>query len=209
VHDVQSRVGSIAGSASDAGAAIDRTAAIVDEVSAAAAAVAASITRQATATAEITRNIQDSAATSGSVATSIAQVRNSVGVTRDASTQLAVASDNLAEKAEDLRDEVEHFLIAMGRAGERRRQVRRVVDRPTTLLLRDGARVTGRLVNIGTGGCAVVCTVGMPPGDEVMIEIDGRPVAARIIGSHEGVTRFQFRTDAALASPHPGGAVAA
>ncbi|EGY02364.1 methyl-accepting chemotaxis sensory transducer [Nitrospirillum viridazoti Y2] len=195
-EDIQARVGGVKAAADNAIGIINRIATTIGVVDGNSGAIAAAVSQQSAATSEISRNVAEAAARTQEVTESLTLVRDSAEFTKEASGQLLVAANELSRQSEQLRTDVEHFLVAMQTAEDRRQFDRHDIDLPARVGA-PGAALSGpathRLVNIGRGGCAVIGPAIGGAGHEVEIDLDGRRFRGRVTAQEGDTTRVQFR----------------
>ncbi|MGQ3046251.1 MAG: methyl-accepting chemotaxis protein [Niveispirillum sp.] len=194
--EIQQKVNAVKGAAGHAVGIISTIARIIGEVDGNSGAIASAVTEQGAATDEIARNVTEAADRTREVTESLGTVRESAEFTKVASTQLLAAAGDLSQQSERLRADVEEFLCAMQKAGERRQFERR----PCTLrgeLTAHGPRgkverfeVT--LADIGLGGCALT-GASVPAGTEVELRLSGQALPGRVIQQEGNRLRLQFR----------------
>jgi methyl-accepting chemotaxis protein len=152
------------------------------------------VTQQSASTSEISRNVQEAAEKSTHASENIGRVRETTDFTKVAASQLLAAASDLSLQAETLRGEVDQFLSAMTKAGERRGFERRAHDVPVTLKV-GHQTVAGRMNDISDGGTSLridgTWNVGMPAA----VVIHGVEIPGRIVEAGNGIVRMQFLFD--------------
>ncbi|QJE73935.1 HAMP domain-containing protein [Aerophototrophica crusticola] len=197
--DIQSKVNAVRSAAGHAIDIIGLIARTIAEVDGNSGAIASAVTEQGAATGEISRNVGEAASRTEVVTSTLDQVQESAEFTKVASTQLLSAAGELSQQSERLRAEVEEFLTAMARAGDRRQFERHPVRAAATLTVR-GRRGAATdfpmtLVDLGMGGCALEGPADAPDGAEVTLETNGLRVDGRVINRDKHLLRVQFRLD--------------
>ncbi len=202
-EDISTQARAVQEAADDAAGMIASIADIIDSIGQNSSTIASAVNQQGAATAEISRNVHEAARRTGEVSESIVSVREGAQFTMSASAQLHAAAGELSEQAEQLRQEVEDFLSAMDRAGERRAYERRNVDLAVELSVRgkggrQSDRQTGRITDLSAGGAAILTGLSVRPGDEVeLLGLPCGPLRGRAVTIEDGVLRVQFRLDEA------------
>ncbi|WP_165772082.1 cache domain-containing protein [Niveispirillum lacus] len=199
-EDISTQARAVKEAADDAAGMIATIADIIDNIGRNSSAIAGAVNQQEAATAEISRNVHEAARRTGEVSESIGAVREGAQFTLSASSQLHAAAGELSEQAEQLRQEVEDFLSAMDRAGERRAYERRIVDLAVELSGPRGGRQPGRITDLSAAGAAIRTTLSVDPGDEVVLMgLSCGSLRGRTVSTENGVLRVQFRLDEATA----------
>ena len=197
-EDISAQARAVKEAADDAAGMIGAIADIIDSIGQNSSTIASAVNQQGAATAEISRNVHEAARRTGEVSESIGSVREGAQFTMSASAQLHAAAGELSEQAEQLRQEVEDFLSAMDRAGERRAYERRSVDLAVELSVRGGkgGRQSGRVTDLSAGGAAIATTLSVRPGDEVeLLGLPGGALRGRAVTCEAGILRLRFRLD--------------
>ncbi len=194
--DISSRIDAVRKSAGDAAAIIRRMTDLVQEIIASSGAIAAAVTEQGTATQEISRNVHEAAQSTGGVARGIAVVRADAASAGTASATLLASATDLSGQARQLKDDVDHFLDAMARAGDRRRFLRHTIERQVEVAVGGAAPAPARLRDISCGGALLQPAPRATAGAEVSIDgITAERLMARVVEWSEGSLRVQFRLD--------------
>jgi methyl-accepting chemotaxis protein len=95
-------------------------------------------------------------------------------------------------RARDLQGEVQRFLAALERAGDRRRFDRHPLSLPCRIAWSGGV-VETRLQDISLGGAAVQGDLQIPSGTEATLSVAGAaPLRCRVARPLEGVTGLLF-----------------
>lgn len=188
--------------------ATEHTATAIQEVSSAigrvdsvSAAIAAAIEEQGATTREIAANVQTVALTGERTASAMAEVAAIAQGSGEMSQTVLAASEDIAQVAHTLREEVDHFLQAMARDDGARRRYERIPgqDAPATLSMpgRPDNQVT--IHDISRGGAALTCRQDGKIGSEVRLRLPGarEPVTARIVRHDNGLLGIAFRQDEA------------
>jgi methyl-accepting chemotaxis protein len=199
--DIARQASAVQTAAEDAIGMIATIADIIDNIGQNSGTIASAVSQQGAATAEISRNVHEAARRTGEVSESISAVREGAQFTMSASTQLHGAAGELSEQAEQLRQEVEEFLQAIDRAGERRAFERHNVDLPVTLTLRgkgSQAAAQGHITDLSAGGAAIRTDLAVAVGNELDLSgMRGVVLTGRVVTVGHGVLRVQFRLDEA------------
>ncbi|MGQ3049881.1 MAG: cache domain-containing protein [Niveispirillum sp.] len=199
--DIARQASAVQIAAEDAIGMIATIADIIDNIGQNSGTIASAVSQQGAATAEISRNVHEAARRTGEVSESISAVREGAQFTMSASTQLHGAAGELSEQAEQLRQEVEEFLLAIDRAGERRAFERHNVDLPVTLTPRgkgSQAAAQGHVTDLSAGGAAIRTDLAVAVGDELDLSgLRGVTLTGRVVTVGDGVLRVQFRLDEA------------
>ena len=109
-EDISAQIGSIQNTTQQAVGAIEGIGSTISEMNEIATAIASAVEEQGAATSEISRNVQEAAAGTQGVSESIVTVKAGSEQTGEASGNVLSASQELAERFQGLRQEVETFL---------------------------------------------------------------------------------------------------
>ncbi|OYQ36472.1 hypothetical protein CHU95_04410 [Niveispirillum lacus] len=195
-EEIQDKVNAVKGAAGHAVGIISTIARIIGEVDGNSGAIASAVAEQGAATDEIARNVTEAADRTREVTESLGTVRESAEFTKVASTQLLAAAGDLSQQSERLRADVEEFLSAMQKAGERRQFERRPCSLRGELTARGARGKLDRfevtLTDIGLGGCALT-GVALAPGTEIDLHVAGHTLPSRVIQQDGDRLRLQFR----------------
>lgn len=156
--------------------------------------IASAVTEQSASTSEISRNVQEAAEKTTHASENIGLVRETTDFTKVAASQLLAAASDLSLQAETLRGEVDQFLAAMTKAGERRSFERRSHDAPVILKI-EGKSVSGRMVDISDGGASLKIEGNWRVGMQATVAIHGVDLPSRIVEAGSGAMRVQFLFD--------------
>ncbi len=109
-QDIATHVNDIRQVSEEAGNAIEMIAQTVGDIEVTAATVAGAVEEQAAVTQEISRNVVQAAGGTGTVSDSLGVIRDTADRNNQEATQISGAAANLADKAEDLRRQVDGFI---------------------------------------------------------------------------------------------------
>jgi methyl-accepting chemotaxis protein len=127
---------------------------------------------------------------------SIVTVRSAAEMAGNAAAGIETMARSLTDNTQDLKREIEGFLVAVRNSNERRRFLRVDVDLATVATCR-GQEVSGRTVNMSAGGALFRPKLAAQPGDGIDLHIDGigSVCGARIAAVGEAGTHIQFPYD--------------
>nr|WP_051341126.1 cache domain-containing protein [Azospirillum halopraeferens] len=196
-EQVVAQVTSVQSASREAARIVAGIAGIIADVHAAAGAMAEAVHQQGAATGEIAENVSRAHTGTIEVTSNIAEVNETATVTGAAAEQVLAAAHDLSQQAEGLRSEVENFLSAVTRAGDRRAYVRHRTNLPASI--RAAGRDIGcRILDLSLGGASVDQTLPIPEGSVFEMIIDGTTtVTGRVAGTVDRRTRLQFHLDGA------------
>jgi methyl-accepting chemotaxis protein len=193
-EEVTAKVDAVVTSANRVASLIAEVARTIEAINGNSGTIAAAVTQQSASTSEISRNVQEAAEKTNHASENIGLVRETTDFTKVAASQLLAAASDLSLQAETLRGEVDQFLSAMTKAGERRGFERRAHDVPVTLKV-GHQTVAGRMNDISDGGTSLridgTWNVGMPAA----VVIHGVEIPGRIVEAGNGIVRMQFLFD--------------
>jgi methyl-accepting chemotaxis protein len=112
-EDIDAQIGQLRAATAEAVEVIGRIGTTVAEVGSIAATIATSVEEQGAATAEIARNVQQTAASTQHVTTTIGCVSQAANSTGGAADKVLGAARDLSRQAEQLTEEVEHFVAGV------------------------------------------------------------------------------------------------
>jgi methyl-accepting chemotaxis protein len=115
-EEIETQIATIQGETGATATAIEKIAAVVNEISGVTSSVAAAIQQQSATTREIAKNVQQTAAGTQEVSSSITLVSSAAADTRGSARSLLAAAATLAGQATDLRREVDGFLAEVNAA---------------------------------------------------------------------------------------------
>ena len=194
--DIAGRIDAVRKSAGDAAQIIRRMADLVRNVEASSNAIAAAVTEQNAATDEISRSVNESSRCTNEVSDGMSTVRSDAAATGASAATLLGSATDLSRQAQQLREEVVHFLNAMAQSTDRRRNRRHDIDVPVMLTPHGRAGQRGRAVNVSASGIAVESTIQTQIGEEIAVEgIAHGSLHARVVNLREGLVHLQFRHD--------------
>ena len=197
--EIGGRIATVQRATEDAVAAIRAITTQVGQVTEVAGAIAAAVEQQGATTREIVANVQSVNATTAQVTERMERLRQQAEMgSVDVGTVLEV-SVGVTDGTTSLREEVQAFLNAMERAGERRRFDRHAVDSEARLAMA-GREAGVRICDLSRGGCRVASTDRPAPGTEVQLTIPGceRPIAGRVARATSDGFGVMFRQDDTL-----------
>jgi methyl-accepting chemotaxis protein len=115
-EEIETQIATIQDETGATATAIEKIAAVVNEISGVTSSVAAAIQQQSATTREIAKNVQQTAAGTREVSSSITLVSSAAADTRGSARSLLAAAATLASQATDLRREVDGFLTEVNAA---------------------------------------------------------------------------------------------
>ncbi|TWB79660.1 methyl-accepting chemotaxis sensory transducer with Cache sensor [Nitrospirillum amazonense] len=198
-EDIASRAMAVQTAAADAVSIITYITDVIEQMGGNSATIASAVTEQGAATTEISRNVQEAAARTAEVAGNMNTVEESAQFTLSASSQLHAAAGELSSQAEQLQMEVEEFLGAMERAGDRRQFERVPADLPITVQCmatgKPGPIYPGRTIDLSAAGLAArIGQMANKPGDDLLVGgLGDHAIPGRVASIVDGVVRIQFR----------------
>jgi methyl-accepting chemotaxis protein len=200
-RDVATRVEAVQNSAAGAAASVARIADAVEAMRAAADEIAAGIAAQRQAVQSISGAVRDVAAGTGEVRDRMGGLAHVAAGGGEAARAVLDAADGVRTRSEALRKEVEAFLSAIERAGDRRRFDRHAC-RIGVRLRWNGQEARATMVDVSQGGALLEGALDLPVSHEVMVLIDGdagmgRPIAARVARTSPEGTGLLFVPDPA------------
>ena len=196
--EIVQQVSQIQSTTRDAAAVIEGVASRIETMSTIAAAVAAGVQQQDAATREIAQRAHDVAGSTEQVTGSITGVQNAAAISDEASEEVTQAAAALSREAAELRNEIEHFLVAVRSAEDQRRFERINVDLAVTVRI-DAAPSPDRILNISAGGALLAERHPLDAGAVLNVEIPGfgAPIRAKVAGVSQYGTHLQFPLDPA------------
>ena len=198
-EDVGQRITTVQATAAETAASIARIAESVGAVREAAEVIGAAMRPQSEAIGLIAERIGRTAEGTRHVLGRVNRLNGKADEGSAAAETVLAAAGDLGTRAATLRGEVQQFLAALERAGERRRFDRHEVDCRVKVTWR-GQEMAGRARDLSGGGVGLDITLPVPPGAEVAIAFDGgRPHPARV-ARHGATGTGLFFTDAEAAA---------
>ncbi len=195
--EIAERIGMIQATAREAAGIMSQVCTTIAAVEQASGAIAQTVNEQAEATQSIARSAAEVSAGTQDVTQNMVAVNEASGATGSAATQVLRSAEGLTGQAGRLRGEVEEFLAAIGKAGERRSFERITCDLPVELVVA-GVSMPRRLLDLSQGGAAVEGAIDAPVGHPVRLRFGGATsIEGRICGIEAGRSRIQFRLDEA------------
>jgi aerotaxis receptor len=164
-QQITAQIGDIRGATEAAVAAVESISRSVGETAAIAVSVAAAVEQQAAATQEIARSAAATATAAGEVSGSIAEVSRDA---QSSGTLAAAVRAHTGEVAQDiaaLRQAVVRVTRTAMPETDRRDGVRLPVEEACAVELASGRQLTGRLVNVSSGGAWIGGMAGDPSGE--------------------------------------------
>lgn len=194
-EDIRKHIDSVQTATKEVIAAISGIGQTISDISQTTTIISDAVQQQTIATHEISRNVAEASNGTHEVTASIALVKNGAGETRIKATEVLATADELITQAEELSQEVVHFLDAIRQVGDRRHYERVACTLPVRAAL-NGRNISSALQDISIGGVRLNSDVQGELGTLVVLTIaDWPPVRGRIIGNENGNTRLQFSLD--------------
>lgn len=154
--------------------------------------IAATVAAQAEAIGAIAARVEAAASGTDAVRGRIAGLTEAASEGGRAAEVVLDASADLGVRARNLQGEVQRFLTALERAGERRRFDRHPISLPCRVAWSGGA-VEVRTSDLSLGGAAVQGDLPVPTGTEATLSIAGGPaLRCRIARPVDGATGLLF-----------------
>ncbi len=195
--EIAERIGTIQATAREAAGIMSQVCTTIAAVEQASSSIAQTVNEQAEATQSIARSAAEVSAGTQDVTQNMVAVNEASGATGSAAIHVLRSAEGLTGQAGRLRSEVEEFLAAIGKAGERRSFERVACDLSAELVIA-GVSLPRRLLDLSQGGAAVQGSVDAPVGYPVQLRFGGgTAIEGRICGTEPGRTRIQFRLDEA------------
>ncbi|TPG53113.1 HAMP domain-containing protein [Roseomonas nepalensis] len=174
----------------------------IDRVSEIAGAIAAAVEQQGVATREIAVQVQGISRITDEATRAMREVCGTAERSGAISREVLAAADGVAGQSDGLRQEVDHFLAAVGafRSSEERRRYERIPGGEAPVQIRGATHGTAALRDISLGGAALVGGWPCDAGAELLVGLPGGGddlVSARVVSSRQGLLAVAFRQDAA------------
>jgi len=199
-EDIASQIREIRTATEGAVSAVQAVGAIIRQVDDVAAAIAAAAEQQGATTREIAGNVSQVAESTAAAAQNMGGLCDVADQTLSMSGAVADAAGQVTEQSGTLRNEVEHFLVAMkNTTGDRRRYERHTLTRQTASVLLPAGPLPCAIRDISAGGFGLNVTLDCAVGDEirVLLPTASEPVVARVVRHGAGNTGLFFRQDGA------------
>jgi methyl-accepting chemotaxis protein len=198
--EIAQQVAAIRALTSEAVGAVREASTRIADVDQVTARIAGAVEEQAAATREIAASVQQVVQTTEGSLQAMQHVSAVAGDAAQAGREMMSAAGKVGSTAHELRTEVEEFLTAMNRAGDRRMFERLPGAGHTARLRVDGREVAALSIrDISRSGIALVGALATAPGTEVELLLPGASGAARgrIQRTGHGFVAAMFRQDAA------------
>ncbi|MCV6601330.1 MAG: methyl-accepting chemotaxis protein [Cohaesibacter sp.] len=171
--EIAAQIGDIQTSTTRAVESIQQISSNIDDVAEVTNAIAAAVEEQTAATSEISESIGRAADGSDYATQNVNNVAEVIAQTRDQSSRVGSASEQLTGVTSRLADLVAEFLVNVQQDVEdRRADARRVVE-GNVVVLRNGNRAEGWLIDESESGLAMAGIEGLSKGERFMIEYNG------------------------------------
>ncbi|MBL8697102.1 MAG: cache domain-containing protein [Alphaproteobacteria bacterium] len=199
--DIAERIKRVQESTASATASIRSVTSVVLKVDEISKAIATAMDQQSQATQEIVQNVQLASAGTRTAAASVGDVMATANETSGAATSVLDAASRVSTQADDLRSEVETFLAAMQKAGDRR-EFERYPCRLDAQAVIGGRREAVALLDMSRSGARLNRVLDLPVGATMELAIDGaaRAVTVRVARRGEDNTGITFRLDDATSA---------
>ncbi len=197
--DIAERIQRVQESTSAATGAIRDVTDVVGKVDEIARAIAGAMDQQSLATQEIVQNVQLASRSTQSAAAGVTHVFGAADMTTSAANDVMRAADDVAAQADDLHGEVDTFLTAMTRAGDRREFERHPCRIPADVSIGGGKSEPVTLLDISRSGAQIDRALSAPVGGTLELLLDGAtsPVTVRVARKGDRNTGITFRQDEA------------
>jgi methyl-accepting chemotaxis protein len=150
----------------------------IDEVS---GTISVAVEQQSSTTREIAGSVQAVTGATSTAAHAMEHVVEVAGRAGRSSGDVLAGAGVIAHEAATLRDEVDHFLLAIRSASGERRRYERVSGKGTVVCLEvQGRRADVTLLDLSCGGAATNCEWRLPAGTAAEIDVPG--AGARMTG---------------------------
>jgi methyl-accepting chemotaxis protein len=201
-EEIGQQIAAIVGLTTEAVAAVREAATRIAEVDQVTASIAAAVAQQANATRDIAANVHDVVQTTDRTLAAMQEVSGVAERAQAAGASMLEAAEQVGSTAEALRGEVEEFLQAVGRAGERRSYERIPgAGHSATLRLARAAGVEAKIEDISRSGILLQCGTSAAAGTELEVDLPGGGVVrGRIVRTGNGRLAAIFRQDEASLS---------
>jgi methyl-accepting chemotaxis protein len=199
-EDVGQRITTVQATAAETAASIARIADSIGAVREAAEVIGAAMRPQSEAIGLIAERIGRTAEGTRHVLGRVGRLNGKADEGSAAAETVLAAAGDLGTRAATLRGEVQQFLSALERAGERRRFDRHPVDCAVTVTWR-GQEMSGRARDLSGGGVGLDITLPVSPGTEVAIAFEGGRAHPARVARHAQAGSALFFTDAEAAAP--------
>lgn len=195
-EEISERIAAIRSSTSHTSALMTDIGAQVETAEETAAAIAAAVAQQGGATAEITRSVLEVATCMRDVASRMDRLGIDAPTTKMSSAEMLIAFRSMSAKATDLQEEVQRFILANGRASDRRSFERRLLSDHLVIRTGEGRSLEVTGIDISEGGIGLRSETTLSIGTPVtVVNLGSEALHARVVASGEGLLRLQFRPD--------------
>jgi methyl-accepting chemotaxis protein len=197
--DIAERIQRVQESTGAATGAIRDVTDVVGKVDEIARAIAGAMDQQSQATQEIVQNVQLASRSTHAAAEGVTQVFGAADTTTSSANDVLHAADEVAAQADDLHGEVQTFLTAMTRAGDRREFERHPCCVSASLRIGDTKSVPVVLLDISRSGAQIDRQVSAPIGGTFELQLEGtsKSVTVRVARKDDSNTGITFRQDEA------------
>ncbi|WP_319532573.1 nitrate- and nitrite sensing domain-containing protein [uncultured Cohaesibacter sp.] len=194
-EEISKQIAGVQGLTENAVAAIGRITNTVSDISSVTNAIAISVEQQENSSNEIANSIQ-MASSDTQIAMANAQgVSSVIGETANEAKSVKLASDELAEAADQLARDVEGFLNSVADDVKERRASLRVSMNQVVVVQSDGRRTNAMLVNASETGCKIDKAGHVKPGDQVTLQLaDGKMAKSTVVWKEGDQAGFKFET---------------
>ena len=194
-EEISKQIAGVQGLTENAVAAIGRITNTVSDISSVTNSIAISVEQQENSSNEIANSIQLASSDTQIAMTNAQGVSSVIGETANEAKSVKLASDELAEAADQLARDVEGFLNSVAEDVKERRASLRVSMNQVVVVQSDGKRTNAMLVNASETGCKIDKAGYVKPGDQVTLQLaDGKMATATVIWKEGDQAGFKFET---------------
>jgi methyl-accepting chemotaxis protein len=185
----------------EAARAMKSVTAAIGRLSQSAMTIAAAVEQQGIATCEIAEQVNAVAQATDKGARAMLAVSTVAEKSGRTSQTVLTSSDKVTQISNTLREDVDHFVAAMGRTqnSENRRKYERVPGSDVTVTLRCDAYgiISTKIIDISLGGAAFSCGWPCHAGTEIMVGLPngGPEVFSRVVTVRDNKLAVAFRQD--------------
>ncbi len=170
----------------EAVAAMDEISGIIRQIDEVSVTISTAVDEQSGTTREIAASVQDVSSATTMAAQAMGHVVDVAERAGHTSGDVLASAGVIAHEAATLRDEVDHFLVAIRSESGERRRYERVLGKGTVVNLEAQGRSTGvTLLDLSCGGGAIFCEWRLPAGTAVDIGVPtvGGRITGRVVRS--------------------------
>jgi uncharacterized phage infection (PIP) family protein YhgE len=193
-EEIADQVSNIQGATQSTVGAIHTITQTIGEINSVTTNIASAVEQQEASTREIANSIHMASEGTNLAVDNVNSVTKSIDDTAVAAGTVQSASDTLTKVAEQLADQVEHFLADVAKDVEERRVNIRDRMHEIVIIKADGHRVNSTMQNVSPNGCLIEKVSGLSAGDEIRVELaDGHAVEAVVSEASDDQLNLQFK----------------